>query len=353
MDEYVAATRPPGLTLRAAPLPPGRRLHHRAYHGNPVAVVLDGDGLRPRRCSASRTGRTCPRRRSCCRRRSPAPTTGCGSSRRRASCRSPGIRRSAPATRGSRTAARRAAATTSCRSAAAGLVRVRRTRGRAGLRRAAAAALRPGRRGRGRAHRRRCSDRRARRSSTPQWADNGPGWVAVLLADADAVLAVRPARSTSTSASSGLHPPGAAAAFEVRAFFPQDGTTAEDPVTGSLNASLAEWLLRTGRVDAPYVASQGAALGRAGPRARHPRRRRRDLGRRRHGHLREPARSTSRSAARHRPHDHERLARRRRPASGSGASGGSCDRSSSQAKNRTNGRRRCVVWSRIVPRSTG
>ena len=38
----------------------------------------------------------------------------------------------------------------------------------------------------------------------------------------------------------------------------------EDPVTGSLNASVAQWLLRTGRATAPYVASQGRALGRAG-----------------------------------------------------------------------------------------
>jgi predicted PhzF superfamily epimerase YddE/YHI9 len=51
---------------------------------------------------------------------------------------------------------------------------------------------------------------------------------------------------------------------DVRAFFPTDGGTGEDPVTGSLNASLAEWLLRTGRVRAPYVASQGSALGRRG-----------------------------------------------------------------------------------------
>ena len=57
---------------------------------------------------------------------------------------------------------------------------------------------------------------------------------------------------------------GSAEAFEVRAFFPKEGATVEDPVTGSLNASLAEWLLRTGRASAPYVASQGAALGRAG-----------------------------------------------------------------------------------------
>ena len=73
-----------------------------------------------------------------------------------------------------------------------------------------------------------------------------------------------PARSISTSASSALYPEGAPQAIEVRAFFPKDGATTEDPVTGSLNASLAEWLLRTGRVTAPYVASQGTALGRAG-----------------------------------------------------------------------------------------
>jgi PhzF family phenazine biosynthesis protein len=97
-----------------------------------------------------------------------------------------------------------------------------------------------------------------------QWVDNGPGWVAVLLADATAVRAVRPAPIDLDIGVAGLYPPGAAVAVEVRAFFPKDGATVEDPVTGSLNASLAEWLLRTGRVQAPYVASQGGALGRAG-----------------------------------------------------------------------------------------
>jgi predicted PhzF superfamily epimerase YddE/YHI9 len=57
---------------------------------------------------------------------------------------------------------------------------------------------------------------------------------------------------------------GSPAAFEVRAFFPVNGATCEDPVTGSLNASLAQWLLASGRAAAPYVASQGTALGRAG-----------------------------------------------------------------------------------------
>ena len=97
-----------------------------------------------------------------------------------------------------------------------------------------------------------------------QWADNGPGWVAVLLADAQAVLDLRPGIVDLDIGVAGPYPPGSPEAFEVRAFFPKDGATAEDPVTGSLNASLAGWLLATGRATAPYVASQGTVLGRAG-----------------------------------------------------------------------------------------
>jgi PhzF family phenazine biosynthesis protein len=97
-----------------------------------------------------------------------------------------------------------------------------------------------------------------------EWVDNGPGWVAVQLASAEAVLAVRPAYADLNIGLVGAYPPGAAEAIEVRAFFPKDGVLVEDPVTGSLNASLGQWLTRTGRVTAPYVASQGAALGRAG-----------------------------------------------------------------------------------------
>jgi PhzF family phenazine biosynthesis protein len=97
-----------------------------------------------------------------------------------------------------------------------------------------------------------------------QWADNGPGWVAVLLGSAEAVVAVRPGPMDLDLGVVGPHPPGSREAFEVRAFFPKDGTTVEDPVTGSLNASLAQWLLDTGRATAPYVARQGTALGRAG-----------------------------------------------------------------------------------------
>ena len=96
------------------------------------------------------------------------------------------------------------------------------------------------------------------------WADNGPGWVAVMLASAEAVLAVRPGVVDLDLGLVGAYPPGSPEAFEVRAFFPKDGVTTEDPVTGSLNASLASWLLERGYAQAPYIASQGTALGRAG-----------------------------------------------------------------------------------------
>jgi PhzF family phenazine biosynthesis protein len=97
------------------------------------------------------------------------------------------------------------------------------------------------------------------------WADNGPGWVALLLASADAVLALKPSRVEHPLGVVGPYPPGGQAAFEVRAFFPVGGGShIEDPVTGSLNASLAQWLLAAGYAQAPYLASQGTVLGRSG-----------------------------------------------------------------------------------------
>jgi PhzF family phenazine biosynthesis protein len=98
------------------------------------------------------------------------------------------------------------------------------------------------------------------------WVDNGPGWVGVLLRDAATVLAVRPTgpgrlRDVGIV---GPYPPGAESAVEVRALFAVGGSVAEDPVTGSLNASLAQWLIGTGRLPAAYVASQGTVLGRRG-----------------------------------------------------------------------------------------
>jgi PhzF family phenazine biosynthesis protein len=97
-----------------------------------------------------------------------------------------------------------------------------------------------------------------------QWADNGPGWIAVLLRSADAVLAVRPRPGDLDVGIAGPHPPGGPADFEVRAFFPAGGVTVEDPVTGSFNASLAQWLLGAGLAKAPYLVQQGTMLGRSG-----------------------------------------------------------------------------------------
>lgn len=97
-----------------------------------------------------------------------------------------------------------------------------------------------------------------------QWVDNGPGWVAVLLDTAAEVLAVRPRPTEHKIGLVGPHPPGSPEAFEVRAFFPSDGVTREDPVTGSLQASLAQWMIGSGLITAPYVTRQGTVLGRIG-----------------------------------------------------------------------------------------
>jgi PhzF family phenazine biosynthesis protein len=97
-----------------------------------------------------------------------------------------------------------------------------------------------------------------------QWADNGPGWVAVELASAEAVLAVKPGATDLKIGLFGRHPAGSPEAIEVRAFFPSGTGTTEDPVTGSLNAALAQWLLASGKATAPYTASQGTVLGRRG-----------------------------------------------------------------------------------------
>jgi predicted PhzF superfamily epimerase YddE/YHI9 len=86
----------------------------------------------------------------------------------------------------------------------------------------------------------------------------------VLLDDVDRVLALRPGPIDQDVGVVALHPPGGPHAIEVRAFFPKEGLAVEDPVTGSLNASLAQWLLGSGRLSAPYAARQGTALGRAG-----------------------------------------------------------------------------------------
>jgi PhzF family phenazine biosynthesis protein len=99
-----------------------------------------------------------------------------------------------------------------------------------------------------------------------QWVDNGPGWCAVMLRSAAEVLAVKPDWARLGDLKLGLVAPQPADAdtqFEVRAFVPTLGVP-EDPVTGSLNAGLAQWLIGAGLAPRAYVAAQGAALGRAG-----------------------------------------------------------------------------------------
>jgi PhzF family phenazine biosynthesis protein len=98
------------------------------------------------------------------------------------------------------------------------------------------------------------------------WLVNGPEWIGVRLTDAERVLGVRPDPAVLAGLDLGLvgpYPPGSEAAYEVRALLPGQAV-AEDPVTGSLNAGLAHWLLGQRMVPDHYVAAQGAAIGRAG-----------------------------------------------------------------------------------------
>ena len=96
------------------------------------------------------------------------------------------------------------------------------------------------------------------------WIDNGPGWMGVLLGDADAVLAVEPDWAAFGDLKIGVvgEYPDGPVAVEVRAFCPGYGMP-EDPVTGSLNAGVGQWLAGS-RLPASYIASQGTVLGRAG-----------------------------------------------------------------------------------------
>jgi PhzF family phenazine biosynthesis protein len=97
--------------------------------------------------------------------------------------------------------------------------------------------------------------------------DNGPGWTAVMLRSAQAVLALQPNLGSEFEMKVGVvgpHAAGGDSQFEVRAFFPGPSGLMEDPVTGSLNAALAQWLIASGRAPPRYVAAQGTAMGRAG-----------------------------------------------------------------------------------------
>jgi PhzF family phenazine biosynthesis protein len=108
------------------------------------------------------------------------------------------------------------------------------------------------------------------------WCDNGPNWRGVMLRSAEQVLALKPDAAILAGLDIGVVGPrgkvgvvGAQAVgdetqFEVRAFFPGNNGMAEDPVTGSLNAAIAQWLIGAGLAPTSYVAAQGTALARAG-----------------------------------------------------------------------------------------
>jgi len=111
------------------------------------------------------------------------------------------------------------------------------------------------------------------------WIDNGPGWLGVLLSSADAVLALEPDFGPRAGQQSigvvglygaafengGFQKKSADAAIEVRVFFNDGGgPLMEDPVTGSLNTSVAQWLTSTGGVTPPHVTRQGTGVGRDG-----------------------------------------------------------------------------------------
>ena len=108
------------------------------------------------------------------------------------------------------------------------------------------------------------------------WCDNGPNWRGVMLRSAEQVLSLQPDATILAGLDIGVvgprgkvgvvgsRAPGDECAFEVRAFFPGNNGMAEDPVTGSLNAALAQWLIGAGLAPENYIASQGTALGRAG-----------------------------------------------------------------------------------------
>ena len=99
-----------------------------------------------------------------------------------------------------------------------------------------------------------------------QWVDNGPGWAVVQLATAREVLELQPDLSRIPSAmvgAIGAYPAGSEPAFELRTFAPGVGV-AEDPVCGSMNAAVAQWFVRTGAVSGRYRVAQGRRLDRAG-----------------------------------------------------------------------------------------
>jgi len=99
------------------------------------------------------------------------------------------------------------------------------------------------------------------------WMNNGPQQLTLLVDDAATVLALDPDHAALKSLAKvgvvGPHPDGSECRYEVRFFAAAIGVN-EDPVTGSLNAKIAQWLIDSGRAPPRYVAAQGTAMGRAG-----------------------------------------------------------------------------------------
>lgn len=96
-----------------------------------------------------------------------------------------------------------------------------------------------------------------------EWIDNGPGWCGALLPDVETLRGITPDYAGLDGVKLGLVAPAPSDAgydFELRAFV----GGYEDPVTGSLNASVGQWLIKSGIVTGNYVAAQGMALGRNG-----------------------------------------------------------------------------------------
>jgi PhzF family phenazine biosynthesis protein len=103
--------------------------------------------------------------------------------------------------------------------------------------------------------------------TTHAWCDNGPNWRGVMLHSAEQVLTLKPDGAVLAGLDIGVvgpHPAGSDTAFEVRAFFPGNNGLCEDPVTGSLNAALAQWLIGAGLAPGRYVAAQGTVMAREG-----------------------------------------------------------------------------------------
>lgn len=96
-----------------------------------------------------------------------------------------------------------------------------------------------------------------------KWIDNGPGWIGVLLSSAEEVLAITPNRNSNLALGLfGFYGAEYKYKYEVRGFYPEDGLLVEDPATGSLHASGAQWLISKGKCAAPYLASQGKVINR-------------------------------------------------------------------------------------------